>query len=398
MQIRRVRKPQRLSREISMERPSIDSHVASLNKFIVEGEQLLKKCSSNYSEDGQVYRIDKSSGIALPISSVIDGWLKRSTDYLVSLFPNIILESDFSEAKKAHDLLFENQSIIIENSTTYIISILNSLKRCLSFSKWLDAFDEKKLSSKQRAELNHSALEAYFLYIQENLIPRLPQLEDGRTKKTAILHLYGRVFLLVQSVVKLNNVRCCQLLPASLRSLFEIYIDMILLQKESIIDDSEKFFSFSELYKYKSAKNLERIDKELGKNTKEKIVNKYINNFTHKVSEKKKLWGKKIPIHWTNLSLEDRSRLIGELSTYRDIYYYGNMYIHSGYLVFPKTEEDADFLCAYTYGFSIHIFQKSTHILFEVVSLKKIKYMLEESNKIFLMFGYFQFWKKTNQE
>ena len=72
------------------------------------------------------------------------------------------------------------------------------------------------------------------------------------------------------------------------------------------------------------------------------------------------------------------------------------MYVHSGYLKFPKTKEDADLLCAYVYGLSIGMFRASTKILFEVVSLEEFKFIVEESNKIFLIFGYFQFWKNAN--
>lgn len=381
-----------------MERPSIYSDIALLNKLIVEGKQLLQKCLSNHSEVSKAYRIDKSSGIALPLFSAIDDWLKKSTDYIVPLFPQNILDSDFSEVQHVHEIFSKSQKIITDTYSTYLTNVLDSLKKCLSFFQWFDKFDEEKLSPIQRAELNHSALEAYVLYIQKQLIPKLPGLEDGRTTKTAILHLYGRVFSQVQSVVKLNNVRCCQLLAASLRGLLEIYIDMILLKCNLIENGIEKFFSFSELYKYKSAKNLKRIDEELGlTNGKEHNVDKYLSDSLHKAKIIKKLWSR-VPQHWTNINLEERSRLTKELRTYSDIYYYGNMYIHSGYLEFPKTVEDADFLCAYVYGFSINIFRKSTKILIEVVALEYFNFILEESYKIFLVFGYFQFWKKANRD
>lgn len=384
-----------------MEQPSIHSDIAFLNELIAEGKQLLKECLSNHSELSKAYRIEKSSGIALPLSSAIDDWLKKSTDYVVPLFPRRILDSDFSEVQDVHDIFSKDHKIITDNYSTYLRKILDTLQECLSFFHWFDQFNEEKLSPLQRAELNHSALDAYVLYIQEQLIPKLPGLEDGRTTKTAILHLYGRVFSVVYSIVKLNNVRCCQLLVASLRGLLEIYIDMILLKCNLIENGIEKFFSFSELYTFKTAQNLKRIDRELRlKNGKEHNVDKFINDSELKAIITKKLWGKKnkkVPQHWTNKHLEERSRLAKELMIYRDIYYYGNMYVHSGYLKFPWTEEDADFFCAYVYGFSINIFRKSTEILFEIVAPKDSKTVLEESNKIFLVFGHFQVWKKANK-
>jgi len=383
-----------------MEKPSINSDIAFLKKLIVEGKQLLHRCLSNHSEYSKLYKVEKSSGIALPLLSAVDEWLVKSTDFIVPLFSKRILDSDFSEALVVHDIFSTGRKIITDNYSTYLSNILDNLQQCLSFFYWFDHFDEKKLSPLRRAELNHSSLEAYVLYMQEQLIPKLPGLENGRTTRTAIIHLYGRVFSVVQSVVKLNNMQSCQLLIASLRGLLEIYIDMILLEHGLIENGIEKFFSFSELYKFKTAQNLKRIDKELGlKNGSEHDVDKYINDFVEKINITKKLWGKKnkVPQHWTNKSLEERARLAKELKNYSDIYFYGNMYVHSGYLKFPRTKEDADLLCAYVYGFSIGIFRASTRILFDVVSLEDVKFITEESDKIFLIFGYFQFWKRTNK-
>lgn len=385
-----------------MEKPSINSDIALLNEIIAEGKQLLEKCLYKYSELSTTYKIDKSSGIALPLSSVIDDWLKKSADYIIPLFPQRILDSDFSEIQNVQDIFSKGKKIIRHNYSRYLSNVLDTLEKCLYFFQWLDEFDENKLSPVQRAELNHSALEAYVLYLCKQLMPKLHGLEDGRTIKTAILHLYGRMFSQVQSVVKLNNVRCCQLLAVSLRGLLEIYIDMILLKCNLIENGIEKFFSFSELYKFKAAQNLKRIDEELKlTNGREHKVDKYIIGYVHKVDIIKKLWGKKnkkVPQHWTNKPLEERSRLAKELKAYSDIYYYGNMYVHSGYLEFPETEEDANFLCAYVYGFSINIFRKSSKILFEAVSLEDFKPILEESDKIFFVFGYFQLCKKANKE
>jgi len=382
-----------------MERPSLHSDITFLYELIEEGRQLLQKCLSNHSELKKAYKVEKSSGIALLLSSAIEDWLKKSTDFVVPLFPQRILDSDFSEAKDVHDIFSKSHKIITDNYSTYLSKVLDSLQECLSFFHWFDQFDEKTLSPLQRAELNHSALEAYVSYIHDQIIPKLHGLEDGRTTKTAILHLYGRIFATVQSIAKLNNVQCCQLLVASLRGLLEIYIDILLLKSNLIENGIEKFFSFSELYKFKTAKNLKRIDEELRlTNGREHYVDQYINNSTHKVNTTKKLWGKKykkVPQHWTNKSLEERSRLAKELIIYSDIYYYGNMYVHSGYLKFPMTEDDAHLLCAYVYGFSIDIFRKSTEILFDIVTLKNSKSIVEESKKIFLLFGYFQFWKNV---
>ena len=290
-----------------MEKSPIHSDIACLKKLIAEGKQLLQRCLSNHSEYNTVYKVDKSTGIALPLSSAIDDWLKKSTDFIFPLFPRRILDSDFSETLAVQDIFTKGQKIITDNYFNYLRKVLDALQKCLSFFHWFDEFDEKKLSVLQRAELNHSALEAYVLCIGKQLIPKLHGLEDGRTTKTAIIHLYGRVFSVVQSIVKLNNVQCCQLLVASLRGLLEIYIDMILLKCNLIENGIEKFFSFSELYKFKVAQSLKRIDEELGSsNGKEHNVDKYINDSVRKSIITKKLWGKKnkkVPQHWTNKHL-----------------------------------------------------------------------------------------------
>jgi len=288
-----------------MEKPSIHSNIVFLKKLIAEGKQLLQRCLSNHSENSTVYKVD-NSGIALPLSSTIDDWLTKSTDFIVPLFPQRILDSDFPEALSVHDIFSKGQKIVTDNYLNYLRKVLEVIHKCLCFFCWFDQFDEKVISPEKRAELNYSSLEAYVLYIQKQLIPKLTGLEDGRTIRTAILHLYGRVFSIVQSVVKLNNIQSCHLIIVSLRGLLEIYIDMIILEHNLIENGIEKFFSFSELYKFKTARNLKRIDKELRlENGSEHDVDKYINDSVIKVNKTKILWGKKnkVPQHWTNKSL-----------------------------------------------------------------------------------------------
>jgi len=381
-----------------MERPSLHSDIALLNKLVEEGEHLLSTSLSHHSDDGRFYTTDKSSGIAVPLSSAIDGWLKSSADYIISQFPKRILDSDFSEVQRLQKTLAETEGIVADNSTTYLINTIDALRRCVSFFNWFDAFDEEQLPPVGRAELNHLAVKGYVSYIQEVLIPKLYGLEDGRTTKTALLHLYGRIFSLVQAIMKLNHVGCYQLLVAALRSLLEIHIDMILLKRGTIENGLEKFFCFSEVDKLRSALNLMRLDEELKRLERDSgALSKYAKNSEKIEATAMRLWEKKPRsiTHWTGATLEDRARKAGALDIYREIYFYGNKYVHSGYLDFPSTEEDADFLCAYDYGFSINILKTSIELLFELVSFQESESVLRECRMMFPICGYFEFWKRT---
>jgi len=365
------------------------TEIEDLKALILEGNNLKK-----LPESDNVFETSISSGLAVPITSQMDSWINKSIEYIYSLLPKTIIGSDFAEVVNIYESFVGKSQIITSNRKENINKVINVLNACLSFFEWFIAFDDNKLDAQQKVELYFDPLKVMVLYVQKELISSLMGLENGRTKKTALLHLYGRIFSVAHGIVKLDDLNCCHLLTASLRILLELYIDMLLIKDGVIKNDIKRFFAFSNVSKFRSASKLIKIDNELQRQITPNISN-IVQNSAQIEQDADKLWGKnpKNINHWTDLSLEKRARKSNTLEIYRDIYYYGNVYIHSGYLRFPKTENDAHLLCSHAYSLSLEIFNKSTKLLCNEIDITQRKEAIKEMDKIYLLHGFFQIWK-----
>jgi len=213
-----------------------------------------------------------------------------------------------------------------------------------------------------------------------------------------LLHLYGRIFFLTISITKLNGPKYCPSLTALLRSLLELYIDILLIKETDIENDIEKFFSFFDIYNLNSALKVIKIDEEIKRPIAESSEpRKIIQNKSQITKKAQELWGKdpKNIRHWTKWSLEERARKVKELEIYRNVYYYGNMYVHSGYLNYPKKEEDAHLLSSYVYCLSLEMLVKSTELLINAIDIEGKKEIMQEVTGLNILFGYFQIWKSV---
>jgi hypothetical protein len=363
--------------------------ITELKGLISEGNIL-----KDLPESTTVFGVVDGLGLAVPVVSRMDKWMEDGINCIYRFLPETIINADFPEIAHIHN--GGQSQIITFIRKERINTILTALKCCLNFAEWLSRFEEKILSPKEHVEFYFVTLEAMVLYIRKELVGLILGLEDGRTIKTALLHLYGRIIQSVHSIVKLNDVICSHLLIASIRGLLELYVDMSLI-KNSLIDNGvEKFFFFDKTYRFRSANNLLRIDKEIISSQKESsVLSKFIQNEKQITEKAETLWDKKpgALTHWSDLSLENRSRRAGELKLYRDIYYYGNMYVHSGYVGFDKTEDDAHLLCSYAYSHSTEILKKASDIIFNEITIKQKEEMVKEITGIHYFFGYFHIWK-----
>jgi hypothetical protein len=368
--------------------PSAFEEIQTLKSLIDEGQRI-----QYLPESDKAFHISGPSELAMPTSIAKEQWVKKALYAIHNIFPSSIINSDFGEfinIAKSHST--DEQAIFIDHQKDIDVT-LTVLKTLLEFFEWL-LVDDSKLKPYQDPNLTFGSLKTMVEYIQNILVPKLIKKEDGRTTKTALLHLYGRIFLLINSLVKLDQFICCQLLVASLRTLFELYIDLILIKYHIIDKDIEKFFSFFDVYKFQTAERLVKLDGELNRPLKESsMLKKYLECSQKIIKKRQELWGKSKPLHWTGLKLEDRARRANKLKIFRDVYYYGNIYVHSGYEGLGTTEKDAHLLCAYAYGFSSELFNESTEILCNEINIPENKDVLHEMKGLYSFYAHFQAWK-----
>ena len=174
---------------------------------------------------------------------------------------------------------------------------------------------------------------------------------------------------------------------------------MQLINKNRIENAVEKFYEFPFVSKFQSARNLLEIDKKISVQQRDPMTyEEYIDKNTSKYNTTIKLWiksgsSKRNIMHWSDCFMRMRAEKTNELKKFRDIYFYGNMYIHSGYIDYPLEEEQAHMLCAYVYSLSSDIFNKATELVCQSTDLVNHTEIIEELSRIYCLYGYFHLWK-----
>jgi len=368
--------------------------IEHIDSLLISGSRFMK------SPDSRDYLTSTSSSeLSLPTSIKKKEWIDRSIKYLLDILPNAIITEEYPDIVQIHKSLKENGHIIANVNINKQIDIIGSaLFDIKEFIQWLSSFDDNGLNSKQKANLAYAPLEAMLSFVQKTIFPLLVGKEDGRTSKTAILHLFGRLFALIQSVVHLNRVPDCYILIASLRMLLELYVDMLLFQHNCIENCIEKFFCHHELYKSRTVVNLLRIDAEVDKSSDSSVL--VDNQIDPEEIRKKnqKLWHcDKCPNHWSKETLEQRARLTNSLEIYRHVYYAGNMFVHSGYIELLSEEENAHLLCSHAYGIGSDMLKKATRVACEAEQISHLDDVLMEMSQMYSLCGYFGLWKDLSR-
>lgn len=366
--------------------------VRQAESFIEEGQQL-----SGLLNKVNLYTRATGSQVIVPIASKVDNWLERSLSFMYSHLPKAIIDADLIQVSEICEKRKMNDwtQISLKDDVAHVLS---GLQACVAFYRWLAEFELDSLNWRQKAIYNFKSLEAIVTHVQGGIVPFIIGLEDGETRKTAILHLFGRMHLLASGVAKLNEERCYQLLTSALRSMLELCIDFVLIDKNLIDNGVKKFFTFDALYRLRSAQRSLQIDCELKVPEKESsAVMSYINSNKEKQKYFHSLWGEKAkPKHWTDLVVEERARRAGHLELYRNIYYHGNMSVHSGYMSFPNSEDEAHLMCAHVYSSISQMLKDASIILSDRVDLREKDSIKQEIEKIYLFVGHWYIWKCAN--
>ena len=186
------------------------------------------------------------------------------------------------------------------------------------------------------AEGHTVGLRAILKFSNGCLLPQLNTLVNPTPKELALKLLFGRVRLLVDTLLVLTNVRHFQSIVGASRTAVELYIDMHLIAREAIPNGTEKFFTFTKVQKLKAARRMVTFH-DAHPGLRERGVETFrafeVAEGTAIDAERVRLWGeRRKPSHWTDMSLDRRA---GELSPeferlVIDGYDYRNWLLHSG--------------------------------------------------------------------
>lgn len=313
--------------------------------------------------------------------AIIRRWIEHAADFIGPVMPPKSPEYEsLKDIRRAYEQVTH---ILPGNPSEDIIKVLSGLRRA---RKRFVACCESAFSRVHPAERTracHAVLNETWQFIRDNLIEMLKGKENGRTKRTAMLHSYGRMYSWVQSMVTLGNrhggqtaiVEHVFALAGCLRAVFELLLDVNLLAQEKVENASEKFFSFEKVARHKVANNSLALHQQYAHLTKEQVKMYGASGEAIKAEIDESvvaLWGRtkkdkpNRPDHWTGMTVVERARTLGGdcIRYYQHSYHYCNWCLHSGYIdVLAANEDVAWLVCAHSYSYANVMLLASTRIL-----------------------------------
>lgn len=275
-------------------------------------------------------------------------------------------------------------NILPGDTSGHIRQIIESLNMAYEYFKTWCNFDWSQIAPENRADVCHRALVETWRFSRIRIIGSLKGKEDGRTKRTALLHSFGRMYCLIKSMVKLGKKDDAGTLIAEhslalagcLRAILELFLDINLLAGDIVEKGPEKFFSFQNVERYRIAKNSLQLHEEYHHLREDQITR--MNDYAGRESDINDcivdLWGltrrrnPNRPRHWTGMTVIERVKNLGEdyVRYYQHSYNYCNWSLHSGYTDFlMASKENASMFCALIYSFANEMFMRSTEVLID---------------------------------
>lgn len=318
--------------------------------------------------------------------SLIREWVNQALDLIKPAMPPD--DPEFNTLGQIGQAYSNTTSILPGNTSEHIRKVRVVLTTARDYFRAWYRRDFSRVDPGVRAQACLQALDETWGFSRDSLLGLLKGREDGRTKRTALLHSYGRMYCWVHSMVKLGYANDAQVLIAEhapalggcLRAILELLLDINLLKGDRIEQGPEKFFSFEKVARHKIAKSSVDLDKEY----------KHLTNEQRSIYEKAaartkelndcvvRLWGvikngknkgkPNRPEHWTGMTVIERVKNLGSdyVRYYQHSYHYCNWTLHSGYGGFlMETKETASLFCALAYAFANEMFLRATRLMIE---------------------------------
>jgi hypothetical protein len=338
-------------------------NIKCLNQqFILEASKLLQRLNLSGVSDSQ-------------LPNDISIWISSAAKELLFFLPKV--HSDYDKINEIQTRYANTQSILLPSAYNDVCNVLDSLRKvgqCIVDS--VNA-DYKNIPSAKLSAVFYEQIKNSTAYITAELIEKLKDKDDGKTRRAAMLHIYSRIYSWVQSMVKLDAMEDCLALAGSLRAILELFIDINLMARRTDPNDVERYSSFEEVAKWKSARNIQEIRKRFD------ISGKHlVDSYLAKPGEEDriealrlKLWGKTKkgkpvdPLHWTGTSIKERINSLkdGEIARiYASSYYYCNFLVHSMYFDAIHNPDSVHVLNYNSYRLANQMFLMATKLINDI--------------------------------
>jgi len=327
---------------------------------------------------------------------ILDSWIIEAADRIIPIMPdNITQYPEINEIKKRYQ---ENKILIPSKVLHDVTVVLENLKVAYDCFRLGAIGDYRDIPKENLAAIAYDQIKQTTEYIRKNLVEQLKGKENGRTKRTALLYSYGRIYCWVESIIKLDGLTDFLAVAGCARAILELFVDMHYLYFSDEDLDVERYFSFSDVSKFRTAKNIVdlKIEYDLVDPDKQNPVESFLSDSPEREKtlklRREKLWGRTKkgkpiqPQHWTNLSMVDRVKKVGGeiiMNTYLQTYYYCNWSVHSGYSDFPgRRVEDVHLYNWHFYNLSNKMFIGSSILINKEAQVIDSQTLRDEFNEI----------------
>lgn len=324
---------------------------------------------------GLLNAFDAEQAIQEKHISLIRGWIDQAISIIEPSMPPD--SKEFKKLCKIKERYSSVTNILPGDTSGHIRQIIESLNMAYEYFKTWCNFDWSQIAPENRADVCHRALVETWRFSRIRIIGSLKGKEDGRTKRTALLHSFSRMYCLVQSMVKLGNkddvgtliAEHSLALAGCLRAILELFLDINLLAGDMVKKGPEKFFSFQNVERHRIAKNSLRLHKKYNHLREDQLtrMNEYAGGGSNINDCTVDLWGNR-PRHWTGMSVIERVEKLGKnyIQYYQHSYYYCNWSLHSGYADFlMASKEIASLFCAHIYNYANKMFTLAIEVLID---------------------------------
>ena len=117
----------------------------------------------------------------------------------------------------------------------------------------LKKYDFSSLSLSEKVNAFFKGNEVIADYAKKVIIPVLKSQIKLDSKEKAIVGTYYRMHALIYSLITMNKILHFQNTAAATRSLFELLIDLKIINKDETGEDTAKFHAFSEIERFRVA-------------------------------------------------------------------------------------------------------------------------------------------------
>ena len=245
--------------------------------------------------------------------------------------------------------------------------------------------EEPEYSVREKTEAFYQGTDAIGEFAQKVMIPVLRDQLKKTDKETAITGTYFRMYAWVQSLIRLNDPRHFQAAATVARALFELLLDIKLLDADTNGKMVAKFHAFPEIERFQMAKDyVECADRNPDVSTQDAHQRKLVSQPEKEEDIRGKIvkhWGKtkgakpnscKPPIHWSGMNIRERAQQFGTSFEKRYLFDYriGCLASHSGSAIYAGLDSDAlESIFCLSHGLSQEYFLEATQICADVMNI-----------------------------